>query len=126
VLVIALASPSESSLIFSVSMALGRVPRGMIVGRSDYSMRAASDALPMRDALPSVLRAVGMLLDPSALIASPVSCSAALAIVLIGQARLVAMLFVRALRYPFATALTTGVALAQIGEFSFHPRNHWT
>ena len=32
---------------------------------------------------------------------------------------MVALLFVWMLRYPFKTALTAGIALAQIGEFSF-------
>ena len=31
-------------------MALGAFLAGMVVGRSDFSLRAASDALPMRDA----------------------------------------------------------------------------
>ena len=47
VLVIALGIAVGSSLIFSVSMALGAFLAGMVVGRSDYSLRAASEALPM-------------------------------------------------------------------------------
>jgi CPA2 family monovalent cation:H+ antiporter-2 len=51
VLVIALGIAVSSSQIFGVSMALGAFLAGMIVGRSDYSLRAASEALPMRDAI---------------------------------------------------------------------------
>ena len=50
VLVIALGIAVGSARIFGVSMALGAFLAGMVVGRSDYSLRAASDALPMRDA----------------------------------------------------------------------------
>jgi CPA2 family monovalent cation:H+ antiporter-2 len=42
----------------------------------------------------------------------------ALAVVLIGKP-MVALLFVWLMRYPFRTALTAGIALSQIGEFSF-------
>ena len=45
-------------------MALGAFLAGMVVGRSDYSLRAASDALPMRDAFAVLFFvSVGMLLD---------------------------------------------------------------
>jgi len=119
VLVIALGIAVGSALIFSVSMALGAFLAGMVVGRSDYSLRAASEALPMRDAFAVLFFvSVGMLLDPGALIASPGLVIGALAVVLIGKP-LVALLLVWALRFPFRVALTVGIALAQIGEFSF-------
>jgi CPA2 family monovalent cation:H+ antiporter-2 len=119
VLVIALGIALGSSLIFSVSMALGAFLAGMVVGRSDYSLRAASEALPMRDAFAVLFFvSVGMLLDPGALVASPGLVTGALVVVLIGKP-LVALLIVWAMRYPFRVALTVGIALAQIGEFSF-------
>jgi CPA2 family monovalent cation:H+ antiporter-2 len=119
VLVIALGIAVGSSLIFSVSMALGAFLAGMVVGRSDYSLRAASEALPMRDAFAVLFFvSVGMLLDPGALTAAPGLVLGALAIVLIAKP-LVALLFVWVMKYPFRAALTSGIALAQIGEFSF-------
>ena len=61
-----------STTIFGVSMALGAFIAGMTVGRSDYSLRAATDALPMRDAFAVLFFvSIGMLLDPVALLASP-------------------------------------------------------
>ena len=73
----------------------------------------------MRDAFAVLFFvSVGMLLDPGALIASPGLVAGALAIVLVGKP-VVALLLVWAMKYPFRTALTVGVALAQIGEFSF-------
>ncbi len=119
VLVVALGIAVGSALIFSVSMALGAFLAGMIVGRSEYSLRAASEALPMRDAF-SVLFfvSVGMLLDPNALWDRPSLVAGALGVVLIGKP-LVALLIVWVMRYPIRTALTVAIALAQIGEFSF-------
>ncbi len=108
VLVIALGIAVGSSLIFSVSMALGAFLAGMVVGRSDYSLRAASEALPMRDAFAVLFFvSVGMLLDPGALIASPGLVIGALAVVLVGKP-LVALLLVWAMKYPFRAALTVG------------------
>jgi CPA2 family monovalent cation:H+ antiporter-2 len=119
VLVLALGIAVGSALIFSVSMALGAFLAGMVVGRSEYSFRAASDALPMRDAFAVLFFvSVGMLLDPGALLETPLLIAGALFIVLIGKP-LVAFVLVWAMRYPFGVALATAIALAQIGEFSF-------
>ena len=119
VLVIALGVAVGSALLFGVSMALGAFLGGMVVGRSDYSLRAASDALPMRDAFAVLFFvSVGMLLEPRSLLAMPVLSLGTLAIVLVGKPA-VALAIIWAMRYPFKVALTVAVALAQIGEFSF-------
>ncbi len=119
VLVIALAIAVGSALIFSVSMALGAFLAGMVVGRSEYSLRAASEALPMRDAFAVLFFvSVGMLLEPGALWDAPGLVAGALLVVLVGKP-VVALLIVWAMRYPPRTALTVAIALAQIGEFSF-------
>jgi CPA2 family monovalent cation:H+ antiporter-2 len=119
VLVIALGIAVGSALIFSVSMALGAFLAGMVVGRSQYSLRAASDALPMRDAFAVLFFvSVGMLLDPGALLQAPSLFIGALAVVLLGKP-LVALVIVWVMRYPLKVAMTVAVALAQIGEFSF-------
>jgi K+:H+ antiporter len=119
VLVIALGIAVGSALVFSVSMALGAFLAGLVVGRSDYSLRAASEALPMRDAFAVLFFvSVGMLLDPASLAEAPMLTLGALAIVLLGKP-LVALLIVWAMRYPLKIALTAAIALAQIGEFSF-------
>jgi CPA2 family monovalent cation:H+ antiporter-2 len=119
VLMIALGIAVGASLVFNVSMALGAFLAGMVVGRSDYSLRAASDALPMRDAFAVLFFvSVGMLLDPAALLDTPWLTAGALAIVLIAKP-LVALVFVWAMRHPPAVSLTVAIALAQIGEFSF-------
>jgi CPA2 family monovalent cation:H+ antiporter-2 len=119
VLVVALGIAVGSALIFSVSMALGAFLAGMIVGRSEYSLRAASEALPMRDAFAVLFFvSVGMLLNPTSLLEAPALVIGALMVVLLGKP-LVALLIVWGLRYPVRAALTVAIALAQIGEFSF-------
>jgi CPA2 family monovalent cation:H+ antiporter-2 len=58
------------------------------------------------------------LFDPTIIVNQPLHVLATLAIVVVGKT-LAAMLLVLVLRYPLNTALTVGVSLAQIGEFSF-------
>jgi CPA2 family monovalent cation:H+ antiporter-2 len=119
VLVLALGVSVGSARLFGVSMALGAFLAGLVVARSDYSLRAASDALPMRDAFAVLFFvSVGMLLDPKSLIESPLLFLGTLAIVLICKPA-VALAIIWVMRYPFKVGLTVAVALAQIGEFSF-------
>ncbi len=119
VLVIALGIAVGSAKVFGVSMALGAFLAGTVVGRSEFSLRAASDALPMRDAFAVLFFvSVGMLFDPVAAMHSPWAIAMAMAIVLVGKP-LAAVAIVLGLGYPRRVALPVAVALAQIGEFSF-------
>ncbi len=119
VLAVALGIAVGSAQFFGVSMALGAFLAGMVVGRSDFSLRAATEALPMRDAFAVLFFvSVGMLLDPAALYESPGLIVATLAVVMLGKP-LAAMMIVSGLGYPARTSLSVAVALAQIGEFSF-------
>jgi CPA2 family monovalent cation:H+ antiporter-2 len=119
VLVIALGIAVGSAAFFGVSMALGAFLAGMVVGRSEYSLRAASEALPMRDAFAVLFFvSIGMLLDPRYLLEAPGLIAAALAVVVLGKP-LVAIAVVRVMGYPARVAIAIGVALGQIGEFSF-------
>ena len=71
-LVVALGIAVGSARLFDVSMALGAFMAGMVVGRSEFSVRAASEALPMRDAFAVLFFvSVGMLLDPGHLLRAP-------------------------------------------------------
>jgi CPA2 family monovalent cation:H+ antiporter-2 len=119
VLVLALGLAVSAALVFGVSMALGAFLAGMIVGRSDYSLRAATDALPMRDAFAVLFFvSVGMLLRPAALLDQPGFVLAALFIVLVGKPA-TAALVTWVMKYPLRTTLAVSVSLAQVGEFSF-------
>src|SRR5688572_24824816 len=119
VLAIALGIAVSAAELFGVSMALGAFLAGLVVGRSEFSVRAAADALPMRDAFAVLFFvSVGMLLDPGLLLAAPGMMAATLAVILVGKP-LAAFVIVKAMGYPLKTALSVSVALAQIGEFSF-------
>ena len=119
VLAIALGIAVSAAELFGVSMALGAFLAGLVGGRSEFSVRAAADALPMRDAFAVLFFvSVGMLLDPGLLLAAPGMMAATLAVILVGKP-LAAFVIVKVMGYPLKTALSVSVALAQIGEFSF-------
>lgn len=119
VLVVALGIAVVSAKLFGVSMALGAFLAGMIVGRSDFSQRAASEALPMRDAFAVLFFvSVGMLFDPRSILESPGLIAATLGIILVAKP-LAALLIAVVCGAPLRVALPVSAALAQIGEFSF-------
>jgi monovalent cation:H+ antiporter-2, CPA2 family len=119
VLVVAIGTAAGAATGFGVSMALGAFLAGMVVGQSEFSSRAASEALPMRDAFAVLFFvSVGMLVDPAELWNNAGLILATVAVVIVGKA-CAAYAVVRLLRYPVKTAIAVAVALAQIGEFSF-------
>ncbi len=119
VLVLAVGLAVAAAQFFGASMALGAFLAGMIVGQSEFSARAASDALPMRDAFAVLFFvSMGMLLDPMGVLDHAWLIAGTLAVVLVGKP-LIALLVVLVLRGPLHTAVAVSVALAQIGEFSF-------
>jgi CPA2 family monovalent cation:H+ antiporter-2 len=119
VLVVALGIAVGSAKFFGVSMELGAFLAGMVVGRSDFSLRAASDALPMRDAFAVLFFvSVGMQFNPAGLWQMPGLIAATVGVVMIGKP-LAAVAIVLVMRYPVKVALSVAVALGQIGEFSF-------
>jgi CPA2 family monovalent cation:H+ antiporter-2 len=119
VLVVALGIAVGATKVFGVSMALGAFLAGMIVGRSEFSLRAASEALPMRDAFAVLFFvSVGMIFNPFAIVEAPGAFAATMAIVMVAKP-LAAMAIMAALGYPLRTAMPVAVSLAQIGEFSF-------
>src|SRR5262252_3802472 len=86
ILVLALGIAVGSATLFGVSMALGAFLAGMVVGRSDFSLRAASEALPMRDAFAVLFFvAVGMLLNPHYVMEAPGLVAATLGVILLGK-----------------------------------------
>lgn len=119
VLVVALGNAVGAAKLFGVSMALGAFLAGMVVGRSDFSLRAATDALPMRDAFAVLFFvSIGMLFDPAFMLKSPGLVAATLAAVMVGTP-LITFGVVSALGLSTYSALRMGLALGQIGEFSF-------
>lgn len=119
VIAVALGVALGSAKLFDVSFALGAFFAGMMMRESEFSHRAADESLPLRDAF-SVLFfvSVGMLFDPAILLQAPLKVLAVVAIIMLGKT-IAAIALVLLFRYPLNTALTVGVSLAQIGEFSF-------
>jgi len=119
ILVLALGIAVASAKVFGVSVALGAFLAGLVVGRSEFSLRAASEALPMRDAFAVLFFvSVGLLVDPHRLLDAPALLAGTLGVILVGKP-LAALGIVLLLRYPARLAVAVAVALAQIGEFSF-------
>jgi CPA2 family monovalent cation:H+ antiporter-2 len=119
VLVVALGIAVGSAKLFGTSMALGAFLAGLVVGRSEFSLRAATEALPMRDAFAVLFFvSVGMLFHPEFLTHSPIMVVATLGIILVGKP-LAALGLMLLMRHPLGVALPVSLALAQIGEFSF-------
>jgi CPA2 family monovalent cation:H+ antiporter-2 len=119
VLVTALAIAVGAAELFGASMALGAFLAGMIVGQSDFSSRAATEALPMRDAFAVLFFvSVGMLFDPMFLLEQPWLVAATLAVVLVGKPVIATAILLLLGRTP-RQALALGIGRGQIGEFSF-------
>jgi CPA2 family monovalent cation:H+ antiporter-2 len=119
VIVAAVTIAYASSLLFSVSFALGAFFAGMVLRESEFSHRAAEETLPLRDAFAVLFFvSVGMLFDPAVLIERPLHVLGVVAIIIVGKS-LAAAALVLALGYPARTALVVSASLGQIGEFSF-------
>ena len=119
VLVLAIGIAVVSANLFGVSLALGAFLSGMVVARSDFSVRAATEALPMRDAFAVLFFvSVGMLLDPRFILEHPGFVLWTLGIVLIGTPTIVLACGIWR-RLPLRVCIGLALALAQIGEFSF-------
>lgn len=119
VLATALGIAMASTQLFGVSVALGAFMAGMVVGRSDFGARAASEALPMRDAFAVMFfLSIGMLFDPRQALESPLLILATLAIVMIGKP-LAAFGIMALLGHSSRVSLGVGLSRGQIGEFTF-------
>lgn len=119
VLVLALGIAVGSAKLFGASMALGAFLAGLVVGQSEFATRAASEALPMRDAFAVLFFvSMGMLFDPSAVGSNLALTAATLALVLL-LTPAVTLAMGLALGQSAKTAVSVALGMAQIGEFSF-------
>lgn len=102
-----------------LSLGLGAFVAGILLSESDYTHQVVADVTPFRDVFTSVFFvSVGMLLDvPFAVAHAP--ALAGLALGILGGKALLTGATVRVLGFPPRTAILVGLALAQIGEFSF-------
>jgi CPA2 family monovalent cation:H+ antiporter-2 len=102
-----------------LSLALGAFLAGLIVSESEYSHQALSDILPFRDLFASFFFvSIGMLLDVRVVLAAPLTV-AALVLGVLALKGLAAGAAATALGLSLRTAVLAGLALSQVGEFSF-------
>ncbi|MFA6333169.1 MAG: cation:proton antiporter [Methanoregula sp.] len=102
-----------------MSLAIGALLAGLIISGSEYSHQATSLVIPFRDIFTSFFFiSVGMLVDVRFLMANLWIVIFLIVIAIVAKA-LLATAAPLALGYPIRTAVMSGLALAQVGEFSF-------
>ncbi len=102
-----------------LSFALGAFLAGVLLADTDYSHRATSDIIPLRDAFTSFFFiSLGMLVDWRVFTDEPVLAVLIVAGLVLGKA-FVASLAALAMRNPASVAWRSGVYLAQFGEFGY-------
>lgn len=102
-----------------LSLALGAFLAGLLIADSEYSHEALSNIFPFRDIFTSIFFvSVGMLLDGSFLLDNWALVTLACILVIAIKA-FVAAIAVYAVGLPLKTCAFAGLALAQVGEFSF-------
>ncbi|MDR1359837.1 MAG: cation:proton antiporter, partial [Deltaproteobacteria bacterium] len=102
-----------------LSLSLGAFLAGLIMAESEYSHSALEGVLPFKDIFISLFfTSVGMLLDLS-FFTGHIGQVGLVTLLLIIIKALVVIAVVLYLGYPLRVALISGLALCQIGEFSF-------
>jgi CPA2 family monovalent cation:H+ antiporter-2 len=101
------------------SMALGAFLTGLIISESEYSRQIVAEVVPIRDVFAIFFFvSLGMLIEPAALMDQWTEILFLLILIMVGKALMIAWL-IRAIGFPIRIAVTVGLSLAQIGEFSF-------
>lgn len=102
-----------------LSLALGAFLAGLIISESEYSHQAFGNILPFRDVFASFFFvSIGMLLDLGFLFKEP----GVIVLIVIGVLAMkstIAGFVTVLLGFPIRTAVLVGLALGQVGEFSF-------
>lgn len=102
-----------------LSLALGAFIAGLVISESEYSHQAMAEVLPFRDSFNSLFFvSIGILMDWRVLFSYPLPVAGLLAAVLLVKfvAGAGAVLLAEV---PLRSAIMVGIALAQVGEFSF-------
>ena len=102
-----------------LSLALGAFLAGLIISESEYSHQALGNILPFRDVFTSFFFvSIGMLLDIGFLFRQP-GTIALIALAVLVSKSIIAGFATVLLAFPFRTSILVGLALGQVGEFSF-------
>ena len=102
-----------------ISLAIGAFLAGLVVARGEYRHQALSDIIPFKEAFASLFFvSIGMLLDLREVSNGILAILSLFSTIMAGKF-LVIILITLILRLPMRIGLLTGMALAQMGEFSF-------
>lgn len=108
-----------STFLFGTSIALGAFIAGIVIGQTDVRHQASANALPLKDAFSVIFfLTVGMLFNPLAIFAH-LSLFLGLMFIILMVKPFIAFAIIVILKRPVKTGVVVGMALAQIGEFSF-------
>jgi CPA2 family monovalent cation:H+ antiporter-2 len=102
-----------------LSLSLGAFLAGLIISESEYSLSALEGIMPFRDVFTSLFFiSVGMLLDVG-YVAAHLPPVAGATVAVLALKALMAALAAYLLGFPLRPAVMVGLALCQVGEFSF-------
>ncbi len=104
-----------------LSLALGAFLAGLVISETDFNLQVLGSIMPFRDLFTSLFFiSIGMLLDARSLLSGPQLLLVLLIVpgIIVGKG-LIAAGVARLLRLPLRTSLMTGLAVGQVGEFSF-------
>lgn len=102
-----------------LSLALGAFIAGLVISESEYSHQAMAEVLPFRDSFNSLFFvSIGMLMDLNVILAHP-GVIIALVVAVLGGKFLTSVGSVLAIGTAPRSAILSGIALAQVGEFAF-------
>ncbi|HEX9186119.1 MAG TPA: cation:proton antiporter, partial [Vicinamibacteria bacterium] len=102
-----------------LSLALGAFLAGIALADSEYGHQALADMLPLREIFTSLFfLSMGMLLDVRVVADAPGAILATVGALVVGKAAIAAVAGL-VVRFPLRVAVLAGLALAQVGEFSF-------
>ena len=102
-----------------LSLALGAFLAGLIISESEYSHHALGNILPFRDVFTSFFFvSIGMLLDIGFLFRQP-GTIVLIALDVLVLKSIIASFATVLLGFPLRTSILVGLALGQVGEFSF-------
>jgi CPA2 family monovalent cation:H+ antiporter-2 len=102
-----------------LGISMGAFVAGLMISSVEYADYALDRVVPMRDVFATLFFAsIGLLIDPKFLAANAGTLLGLVAVTMLGKAAIVTAI-VLLFRYPLQIALTAGLGLNQIGEFSF-------
>lgn len=102
-----------------LGIAMGAFVAGLMISNVEYADHALDRVLPMRDVFATLFFAsIGLLIDPMFLADNAGTLFGLVAIAMFGKAAIVTAI-VLLFRHPLKTAITVGLGINQIGEFSF-------